>query len=161
MWAWLGAPIAPLLTAAFANQVRDWGWRPENLDPAVLRFMMRRGVADLPRSLLSQFARWYEAKQMSDRYGLFLFSDHLERVQAPMFIIAGSEDGLTPAVDIERVYDRIGSEDKTLFVAGREAGLEHDYSHVDLVLGRHAPEEIYTRVGDWLDERRALTEVEP
>jgi len=41
-----------------------------------------------------------------------------------------------------------------MFVAGQEAGLEHEYSHVDLVLGRHAPDEVFPRIGAWLDAHR-------
>ena len=155
--AWLGAPLEPVLAAAIAPVLHDWGWRRENLDHRVVRFMMRRGVSDLPRSLLPQFARWYEAKHMSDRYGLFDFPDHLERIEAPVLLVAGSRDRLTPAADIHRVYERIGSEDKSFLLAGREAGLAHDYSHVDLVLSPHAADEIFVRIADWLDARRDLT----
>jgi alpha-beta hydrolase superfamily lysophospholipase len=153
----LGAPFAPFLAAALGPLVREWGWHPDNLDLEVVRFMMRRGVEDLPTSLLREFARWYEARRMSDRYGLFSFTDHLERVRTPMLLMAGSCDGLTPPEDIRRVYERIGSPDKSFFVAGRESGLDHDYSHVDLVLGRHAPDEIFGRVADWLDAHRDRT----
>ncbi len=153
----LGAPLLPLLAALFGREIREWGWHPDNLDLDVMRFMMKRGVEDLPRSLLVEFARWYEAKHMGDRYGLFDFSDHLERIRAPMFVVAGSRDGLTPAADVRQVFDRIGSEDKSWLEAGREQGLRHDYSHVDLVLGRHAPDEIYPRVADWLEAHRERT----
>jgi fermentation-respiration switch protein FrsA (DUF1100 family) len=94
---------------------------------------------------------------MRDRYGLFEFSDHLERIRTPMLVVAGSQDGLTPAADIRRVYERIGSADKTYLEAGSGHGLSHEYSHVDLVLGRHAPDEIYPRVADWLEARRERT----
>jgi pimeloyl-ACP methyl ester carboxylesterase len=154
----LGAPALPLLAAVFSREIHDWGWHPDNLELDVVRFMMSRGVEDLPRSLLLEFSRWYQARHMSDRYGLFEFADHLERIRTPMMIVAGSRDGLTPPADIRRVYERIGSEDKIYLEAGREAGLGHDYSHVDLVLGRHAPDEIYPRVADWLEARRGLTE---
>jgi pimeloyl-ACP methyl ester carboxylesterase len=155
----LGAPLAPVLAALFATELHAWGWHADNLDLDVVRFMMAHGVEDLPRSLLVEFGRWYQARHMRDRYGLFEFSDHLERIRTPMLVVAGSRDGLTPAADIRRVYDRIGSADKTYLEAGREHGLTHEYSHVDLVLGRHAPDEIYPRVADWLEARRARTEV--
>ena len=134
--------------------MRDWFWHPDNFDAGIVRFMMRRGVEDLPRSLLIEFARWYEAKRMSDRYELFSFGDHLERIQAPMLVIAGSRDRLTPPADLERLVARLGSRDKSYFLAGHASGLAHEYSHVDLVLGRHAPDEIYPRVTEWLDAHR-------
>jgi len=152
--ACLGSPIAGPLSGLLARPIHDWGWHPDNFDLEVVRFMMRHGVEDLPASLLMEFARWYEAKRMSDRYDLFSFADHLERVRAPMLLVAGSQDRLTPPEDIEHVFERIGSKDKTFVVAGRRDGFAHEYSHVDLVLGRHAPEEVYPLIEEWLDEHR-------
>ena len=150
----LGAPIAGPLASIAAEPLRDWGWHRDNFDLETVRFMMRYGVEDLSRSLLREFARWYAAKRMSDRYDLFSFTDHLERVRVPMLVIAGSRDGLTPAHDIAHVAERLGSADKTFLVAGRQTGFAHDYSHVDLVLGKHAHEDIFPRVTEWLDAHR-------
>ena len=150
----LGAPFAGSIARAFPTLVRDLFWHPDNFDAGIARFMMLRGVEDIPRSLLAEFARWYDTKRMSDRYGLYSFSDHFERVRTPVFVIAGSRDRLTPPADLERLYERFGSEDKRFFVAGHQGGLAHEYSHVDLVLGRHAPDEIYPRVAAWLDAHR-------
>jgi pimeloyl-ACP methyl ester carboxylesterase len=150
----LGAPIAGPLTAAVAGPLRDWGWHPDNFDLETVRFMMRRGVEDLSRSLLTEFARWYTARRMSDRYNLFSFTDHLERVRVPMLVIAGSHDRLTPAHDLADVAERLGSLDKTFLVAGRDTGFAHDYSHVDLVLGSHAHEDVFPRIITWLDAHR-------
>jgi len=149
-----GAPFAELVASQIPVLLRDWFWHPDNFDPEIVRFMMRRGVEDLSRPLLVEFARWYETKRMTDRYDLFSFGDHLERIRSPILVIAGGRDRLTPPADLERLVGRLGSSDKTLFVAGHAAGLAHEYSHVDLVLGRHAPDEIYPVVTDWLDVHR-------
>jgi pimeloyl-ACP methyl ester carboxylesterase len=149
------SPFAGVVAQSLLPQVmRDWFWHPDNFDVDVVRFMMRRGVEDLPRSLIIEFARWYEAKRMSDRYRLFSFGDHLERVRVPLFVIAGARDRLTPPADLERLVQRVGSTDKRYFVAGHASGLAHEYSHVDLVLGRHAPDEIYPLVTEWLDTHK-------
>ena len=149
-----GAPLAAAIAAAAPGLLRDWFWHPDNLDLEIVRFMMRRGVEDLPSSLLIEFARWYEARRMTDRYDLFSFAEHLERIRVPMLVIAGSRDQLTPPADLEHLVDRLGSEDKTFVVAGHASGFAHEYSHVDLVLGRHAPDEIYPLVTRWLDAHR-------
>ncbi|MDJ0864631.1 MAG: alpha/beta fold hydrolase [Myxococcota bacterium] len=152
--AWAGAPLAGWIATLFQGPVRDWTWHPDNLDLDVVRFMMRRGVEDMPRSLLMEFARWYETKAMTDRYRMFTFGEQLERIDVPVLAIAGSRDRLTPPTDIQRLVDRLGSRDKTLYVAGHASGLEHEYSHVDLVLGKHAPDEIFPLVTEWLDAHK-------
>jgi pimeloyl-ACP methyl ester carboxylesterase len=153
-FACAGAPLVDLIASSLPTLLRDWFWHPDNFDPEIVRFMMRRGVEDLSRALLVEFARWYETKRMSDRYDLFSFGENLERIHVPMLVIAGSRDRLTPPADLERLVGRLGSSDKTFFVAGHAAGLAHEYSHVDLVLGRHAPDEIYPLVTSWLDEHQ-------
>jgi pimeloyl-ACP methyl ester carboxylesterase len=150
----LGSLFAPWLAKLVADPLRDWGWHPDNFDLDIIRFMMRHGVEDLPSSLLLEFARWYDAKRMSDRYDLFTFTDHLELIQVPMLLVAGSHDRLTPPEDIKKVFDRIGATDKQFVVAGRDDGFAHHYSHVDLVLGRHAPDEVYPALTRWLDAHR-------
>lgn len=154
MAARMGSPFAGLIARALPDIVRDWSWHPDNLDLDTVRFMMRHGLEDLPRSLLVEFAEWYETKQMSDRYGLFRFADHLERIQVPLFVIAGGRDRLTPPEDLRHLVERVGSSDRSFFVAGHVSGLAHEYSHVDLLLGRHAPDEIYPRIAEWLDDHK-------
>ena len=123
----------------------------------LLRTLMLTAVDDLPTSLLREFARWYDTKAMSDRYAMFDFTEHLERVTTPILIIAGSKDGLTPARDLERVYQRVASRDKAFRIIGKAHGFAHDYSHADLVLGLHAPDDVYPVVLEWLDAQRRTT----
>jgi pimeloyl-ACP methyl ester carboxylesterase len=151
----LGAPWAPLLARLLSQRIAGLGWHPGNAELALLRALMLTAVDDLPASLLREFSRWYDTKAMSDRYGMFDFTDHLERITTPILIIAGSHDQLTPARDLEVVHDRVASADKQFRVIGREFGAAHDYSHADLILGLHAPEDVYPVILEWLEARRS------
>ncbi len=144
-------PLAPVLATGLRGSIDELGWRPGNADVGLLRTLMLTAVDDVPASLLQEFARWYDTKAMSDRYAMFDFTEHLERIHTPILIISGSHDGLTPARDLENVYERIGSKDKQFKVIGVAEGFRNDYSHVDLVLGRHAPDDVYPLVQQWLE----------
>jgi pimeloyl-ACP methyl ester carboxylesterase len=150
----LTAPAAPLLARILSPSIAELGWYPGNADVALLRSLMLTAVDDLPASLLREFARWYQTRVMSDRYGMFDFSAHLERITTPLCIIAGSHDGLTPVRDLEEVYRRVASRDKVFRVVGQPHGDAHNYSHADLVLGLHAPNDVYPIVLDWLEAHR-------
>ena len=150
----LGAPFAPLLAGLLERSISELGFRPGNADPALLRTLMLTAIDDLPASLLREFARWYETRAMHDRYQMFDFTEHLERVATPLLVIAGSHDELTPVRDLEAVYRRTASRDKAFRVIGRAHGFAHDYSHADLILGQHAPDDVYPVVRDWLDAHR-------
>jgi pimeloyl-ACP methyl ester carboxylesterase len=150
----LGSPLAPLLTRLLGRQLGDLGFAPGNADARLYRTLMLTAIDDLPASLLREFARWYDSKAMSDRYAMFDFTDHLERIKTPILIVAGSHDGLTPVRDLEQVYRRIGSRDKAFKIIGKRHGFARDYSHADLVLGLHAPDDVYPLILDWIEEHR-------
>jgi pimeloyl-ACP methyl ester carboxylesterase len=151
---WLTAPFAGLLLRWLSADIAQLGWHPGNADVRLLRTLMLTAVDDIPASLLREFARWYDAKTMSDRYQMFDFTEHLERITTPILIVAGSQDGLTPVRDLERVYERVASRDKAFEVIGIAQGYKHDYSHADLVLGLHAPNDVFPVITGWLDARR-------
>jgi fermentation-respiration switch protein FrsA (DUF1100 family) len=136
--------------------LRDLGWFPGNADLRLFRTLMLTAVDDLPASLLLEFAGWYDTKAMSDRYAMFDFTEHLERITTPIMVIAGSHDGLTPARDLEKVYKRIASRDKAFRIIGKEHGFAHNYSHADLILGLHAPDDVYPVVLEWLEAHRQI-----
>jgi fermentation-respiration switch protein FrsA (DUF1100 family) len=149
--------LAPLLHWLLQRPIAELGFHRGNIDAALMRALMLTAIDDLPASLLREFARWYETKAMSDRYAMFDFTEHLERVRAPLLVIAGAKDELTPVRDLEYVYQHAGTRDKELRVIGKEQGYAHDYSHADLVLGKHAPEDVYPVILDWLERHREAT----
>ncbi len=153
----LAAPLAPWLAARLSTSIAELGWHAGNASVELLRALMLTAVDDLPVSLLREFARWYDTRSMSDRYAIFNFTENLERITAPVLIVAGSRDGLTPVRDLRHAWERIASRDKAFCVAGTEHGFAHDYSHADLILGLHAPDDVYPVILKWLDAHRAAT----
>jgi pimeloyl-ACP methyl ester carboxylesterase len=156
----LGAPWAFAVHWLLERPLGELGFYPGSLDASLLRALMFTAIDDLPASLLREFARWYETKAMSDRYAMFDFTEHLERITAPLLIISGNKDSLTPARDLEYVYQHAGSRDKLFRVIGKSEGFAHDYSHADLVLGKHAPDDVYPLIFEWLEQRRERTPAE-
>lgn len=150
----LGAPFAGPLSRLLARSIADLGFHPGNVDPVLLRTLMLTAIDDVPASLLREFARWYDTRNMSDRYQMFDFTEHLERVTTPLLVIAGSHDELTPVRDLETVFRRIASRDKVFRIVGRAHGAARNYSHADLILGRYAPDDVYPIIGEWLDRHR-------
>lgn len=150
----LVAPLAGVLFHLFERQIHELGWHRGNANVPLMRALMLTAVDDLPASLLREFARWYELRAMTNRYELFDFTDHLERITTPILILAGSHDRLTPVKDLRFVYDQVSSRDKEFHVVGRATGAKNDYSHADLILGLHAPEDVYPLIRRWLDRHR-------
>ncbi len=151
----LAAPFGGPLFRLLARPIHELGWHRGNADVALVRALMLLAVDDIPASLLREFARWYDMRSMTDRYGLFDFTEHLERITTPILIVAGSQDHLTPVADLREVYDRIRSPEKEFRVIGRATGARNDYAHADLILGLHAKADVYPVILDWLERQRA------
>lgn len=74
----------------------------------------------------------------------------LPQMSAPLLVIAGRADRIAPADRVRPLYEQAGSTQKAYFLAGKVNGLDHDYGHLDLVIGDSASDEIYPRIIDWL-----------
>ena len=142
------------LAAVVAGPLKNtFGWfvaNPRQVESWRVRQLLRLAVEDIPITLVDQFASWYHNKEFSLSYGTFNFREALQGISAPMLIIAGSRDWLTPPEDLEYVFEQLGSSDKTFFRAGKEVGFKTEYGHIDLILGKRAKEEVFPVIRDWL-----------
>ena len=68
----------------------------------------------------------------------------------PILFVAGSLDHLGAPGVLMQGFARVASTDKHFEVMGRANGYRADYGHLDLTIGRHAPEEVYPLLLDWL-----------
>ena len=125
---------------------------PENMDPKHIRTLAWHVPSNLPANLLRQFAEWYGGEGGFSRTdGLLDYYAHLDRITAPVLIIAGAGDRLTPVGDLQFVFDSIGSEDKRFLICGKQQGFAVDYGHIDMILGTHARREVYPHISGWIE----------
>ena len=125
---------------------------PGAMDPKHVRSLAWHVPQNLPSRLLRQFAEWYGGEGGFTRHdGLLDYYDHLGRIRAPMLIIAGAGDRLSPVADLRHVFESIRSEDKQLLVCGEDQGFSVDYGHIDLVLGTRARQEVYPHILRWIE----------
>jgi len=125
----------------------------EHMEKRHVRQLAARALFDLPAPLLRQFAEWYGGSAGFSRADRLLdYCANLDRVKAPMLIIAGAGDMLTPLRDLSAVFEAIGSTDKKLLICGREQGFSLDYGHIDMVLGTRARDEVYPHIAGWIEQ---------
>ena len=119
-----------------------------NIEPDVVR----RGLANVPSNIAGgvarQFARWILTGAFDGDDG-FDYRAGLAQVRVPMMMIAGSRDLLAPPRSVEVGRAALGGAARYV-VAGKSHGFSSDYGHVDLVLGRRAPDEISPLVESFL-----------
>jgi hypothetical protein len=61
----------------------------------------------------------------------------------PVLVIGGTVDLLCPPDATRALFDAIGSKKKKLLMLGKSYGHSSEYGHGDLVIGTHAPDEVY------------------
>lgn len=114
--------------------------------------VIRRGLANIPSNIAGgvarQFARWIRTGAFDGNDG-FDYRAGLAQVRIPALLIAGSRDLLAPPRAVEAGGNALGGP-VTSFIAGKAHGFASDYGHCDLVVGRHAPDELFPQIEAFL-----------
>lgn len=147
-----GGLLAIPLATRIPNSILHTLTSTENMDQAELELFMRTVLEDSPLGLVDQYLDWIKSGQIQSRDGRYSYSRHIDQVRSPLFVIAGRADLIAPPWTTFPLYKYASSKDKRYRVFGVSNGDRLDYGHMDLVLGRHAPEEVFTAIRSWLEE---------
>ena len=116
-----------------------------------LRRAMAMVVGDISRGVSRQFHDWISRGRFTSTNGALDYAAGMARITAPALLVGGAADRLAPPHSVEAAFARLGATEKRLVVLGPEHGQRQAYGHADLAFGRHAREEVYPRVRDWLE----------
>jgi predicted alpha/beta hydrolase len=131
------------------------GMNPDNVDHALVGMALRRAMTNVSRAKLRQLAGWARTGTFSSADGSLDYRRNLRRVQTPTLVVAGACDRLATPETVAEAFEAIRTAAKRFVVLGTEAGLASDYGHVDMILGRRAPDEVFPLVADWLRDALA------
>jgi len=134
---------------------------PENLDGRTLRLAMVNVVVNFSRNELLQFSDWIVNDEFRSIDRRRDYRAELGRIDTPMLFLAGPRDLIAPPDMVKVVFDAVASTDKKFVICSRANGFKVNYGHIDLVLGRNSPEEIYPLVRDWLDAHAGREIIRP
>jgi len=140
----LGRWIAPLEDNFF--------YAIDNIDLKTLDTAFKVAVEDISSPLFMQLHGWYRNNHFISEDGKFSYRNHLKDIRSPFLICAGSVDGLTGYPDVHFAFRKISSKKKKFVLFGKEQGHRTEYGHMDLVLGKNAPREVFPVVADWLNQ---------
>lgn len=126
-----GAPIA--------------GWAPDSMERPLLEERLRRGFDWTSVEVWLQMCRWATGEP-------FAWAERFCARDLPLLVIVGDQDPLVQIADVRSLYDGSCSRDRQLLVM---EPFEHQvhWGHIDLILGRRAPEEVWPRLLGWLRDR--------
>jgi pimeloyl-ACP methyl ester carboxylesterase len=138
--AHLGAPPGPLSRYMVLAA---------NMDPLVVKQSLANMASDIPGGVGRQFGQWISTGKFDSFDHSFDYRAHMAAIHCPVLLLAGSRDLLAPPMAVARAKDFLGCAAK-LVVCGKTHGFLGDYGHGDLILGRHAPNEVFPVIESFL-----------
>jgi pimeloyl-ACP methyl ester carboxylesterase len=112
-------------------------------------------MTNVSRAKLRQLAGWATTGTFASADGSLDYRRNLRRIETPTLVVAGACDRLATPETVAAAFEGINTSAKRVLVLGTENGLGSDYGHVDMILGRRAPDEVFPVIGNWLREALA------
>ncbi len=128
---------------------------PENISGAVIRRFLVNASADFSENEMLQLGDWIANDCFRSIDHRRDYRKDLEKITTPILFVAGNKDRIAPPPSVKDAHDAVTSADKKFVIASRGQSFSSNYGHLDLVIGRSAPKEIYPLVVEWLDAHQA------
>ncbi len=125
-------------------------YNPENTSGQIQRRAMVNLIANFARDELLQYGDWLVNDTFRSLDHRRDYRAELPRIAVPTLFLAGPRDILAPPDAVKDSFEAISSPDKRFQICSRAQKLSVNYGHFDLLIGSHAPTEIYPQVGDWI-----------
>lgn len=121
-----------------------------NMDETIIKHLLNYSVESVPSSLITQIHDWIRQDRCFSHDGKLDFFDDLSNIDIPVLMVVGSIDSFTPQAALRLASRKFPKGKLTLKVFGKHKGHRSDYGHVDLILGKHAPLEVFPQLSRWL-----------
>jgi polyhydroxyalkanoate synthase len=158
-------PVLSVQTPAWIDAKLRLSLAPSILTDSIVRLdgiprvtyeaLEEHAVSDGSKAELRQLLRGIRSGDFVSADGRVSYTERLSEIHTPALVIVGRGDEVTDPLIGRGVFERLGSSDKELVIAGRGEGFSTDFGHVDLMVGPAARREIFPRIVRWLEEHDA------
>jgi pimeloyl-ACP methyl ester carboxylesterase len=112
-------------------------------------------MSDVSRHKLQQLARWALEGEFTSADRSVDYRAALANVSTPLLITAGSGDQIATPQAVRLALEHLPRGVAEYAEFGHAHGGSVDFGHVDLILGRAAPFEVFPALGRWLAQHAA------
>ena len=123
----------------------------KNLDWGLAKGLARHALIDLPRPMAAQAVQWM-------REGEFVSTEGVPWIvpgnDTPLLVFGAIDDKVAPEPDVASTCQFFG--DCTYVRLAKDNGFAVDYGHVDPVVGKSAPTDVYPHIKQFLWAQEAL-----
>jgi pimeloyl-ACP methyl ester carboxylesterase len=139
------AGVGPLLPPERMNFFRP------NVDRQRLRHVLATGFHRIPVALFHSLATTFSPGGFSRDAGAVRYLDLTDRYRVPTLFVGGDRDPQAPPASVRRTAELLGNRpDCRTLVVGKSQGQQVGYGHFDLLMGEHAPEEVWPELRQFL-----------
>ncbi|MEW5742308.1 MAG: alpha/beta fold hydrolase [Myxococcota bacterium] len=154
------ALVAPFAGRVPAPRLAHLTANLHNLTAQAQRLLVVNVFAPMWRGVMAQLGDWLLHDAFRSVDGKVDYRQAVARLQLPVLVVGGTVDVMAPP-DVTRDYfELLATPDKQLALFGRSYGHALEYGHGDLVVGTHAPAEVYPVLRDFLVARATPAGVE-
>ena len=126
----------------------------DNVDDSVLRLLAQWGQESISPGQLDQLFAMAAQESFYSRDRKTNYTSMLDRVTTPTFFLVGQLDNMATVGAVKFAYRQVSSQDKSYRLFGRINKNLADYGHDDIVIGKHAKQEVYPAISNWLKTHR-------
>lgn len=124
-------------------------WVPGQIEQQLLRRYLRSAFDRESVGIVLDLAGWAHTQCFDRSPGRESIHDRLRAFPVPIQFVVGRQDRLVPPSSVRPGFELTRAPSKAWRVFG-ERDHRGRYGHVDLVLGRHAPTEVWPEILSWL-----------
>jgi polyhydroxyalkanoate synthase len=123
-------------------------WSPGSLSDEELSFALAHAFTNDSFGAAADLMALLRTR--GEHMGRVPIGERLAALRAPLLVIGGNDDGLAPEDAVAALFARAGSREKELVIVGDSRPGE-GVGHIDLLVGRRAPELVWSRLYRFLD----------
>lgn len=121
------------------------GWVPDSIERPLLEERLALGFDWTSVEVWLQMARWTQGEPLAYR-------EAFQAGDTPLLVAFGDHDPLVREADARACFDESGAVDKRIVAFDAFHNRVH-WGHVDLILGKLAPQEVWPVLIDWMQDR--------
>jgi len=129
-------------------------YNSSNMDDNIIRTMFQKAQEEISPSQFKQLLDMVRNERFRSLNKKVDYTAVLPAVTVPTCFLVGTVDNMATPGAVRFAYRQIHSSDKQFFLFGRVNSHRRDYGHDDIILGKHARQEVYPTILDWLDQHK-------
>jgi polyhydroxyalkanoate synthase len=135
------------------NYFGEMLWYEPNLADGMVRKAERYASNNIAIGVAEQFSNAVETGGLMSYDKSVSYVKNLKNIKVPVMVVGGRRDHLAPPFVIREIYEQLGSQDKSLYIASKMQGTGAEYGHTDLFIGAGSYEDVILPVIRWLNQR--------